>query len=71
MYKLKNLGLQLSSEEVDKVLERVKEESTKRKSPISDEVLKEIVTNLKPLKVGNFNDKILLSEMQRPNGKRK
>jgi methanogen homocitrate synthase len=45
MYKLENLGLQLSSEEVDKVLERVKEEPTKRKSPISDEVFKEIVQN--------------------------
>jgi isopropylmalate/homocitrate/citramalate synthase len=47
MYKLKNLGLDLSTEEVDKILEHVKEESTKRKSPISDEVFKEILNKYK------------------------
>jgi isopropylmalate/homocitrate/citramalate synthase len=47
MYKLKNLGLDLSTQEVDKILDYIKEESTKRKSPISDEVFKEIVNRLK------------------------
>ncbi|MEM1550733.1 MAG: pyruvate carboxyltransferase [Candidatus Bathyarchaeia archaeon] len=45
-YKLENLGLKLSSEEMDKILRCVKEESIKRKSPISDEVFKEILRNL-------------------------
>ena len=43
IYKLKNLGLELSTEEADKILERVKEESIKRKSSIPDEVFKEIL----------------------------
>jgi len=43
IYKLKNLGLDLSTEEADRILEHVKEESTKRKSSIPDEVFKEIL----------------------------
>jgi len=43
VYKLKRLGLDLSEEEINKVLEQVKEESVKRKSPISDDVFKEII----------------------------
>jgi isopropylmalate/homocitrate/citramalate synthase len=41
--KLKSLGLTLPEEEIDKVLEQVKEESIKRKSPIPDDVFKEII----------------------------
>jgi len=43
VYKLKSLGLDLSEEEINKVLEQVKEESVKRKSPIPDDVFKEII----------------------------
>jgi len=43
MNELKSLGLILSEEEVDKILEQVKEESVKRKSPITPSVLKEIL----------------------------
>lgn len=45
MNKLKSLGLVLSEEEINKVLDQVKQESVKRKSPISDDVFKEIVNN--------------------------
>jgi len=41
--KLKILGLVLPEEKIDKVLELVKEESVQRKSPISDDVFKEII----------------------------
>lgn len=41
--KLKKVGLELSTVEVDKIPEQVKEESIKRKSPISDEVFEEIL----------------------------
>jgi len=49
IYKLKNLGLKLSTEEADRILEHVKEESIKRKSPISDEVFKDILNKCKLL----------------------
>jgi len=42
--KLKELGEDPSAVDVDKILEQVKEESIKRKSPISDEVFKEILS---------------------------
>jgi len=41
--KLKSLNLSLPEEEINKVLEQVKEESVKRKSSISDSVFKEII----------------------------
>jgi isopropylmalate/homocitrate/citramalate synthase len=42
--KLKALGLVVPEEKIDRVLELIKEESVKRKSPISDDVFKEIVS---------------------------
>lgn len=42
--KLKELGEDPSAVDVDKILGQVKEESIKRKSPISDEVFKEILS---------------------------
>ena len=44
--RLKNIGIDPSTVDVDKVLEHVKEESIKRKSPISDDVLKKIVNEI-------------------------
>ena len=41
--KLKSLGLVLPEEEINRVLEQVKEESVKRKSPIFDDIFKEII----------------------------
>ena len=41
--KLESLGIVLSEEKIDEVLEQVKEESVKRKSSISDDIFKEIV----------------------------
>lgn len=45
--KLKNLGLEFPEEKIDKILQLVKEESLKRKSPISDDVFKEIVNKFR------------------------
>lgn len=41
--KLKELGLDPSTFDIDKILEQVKEESIKRKSPISDEAFRQII----------------------------
>lgn len=41
--KLKELDLDFPADKVDKILEQVKEESIKRKSPITDEIFKEIL----------------------------
>jgi D-citramalate synthase len=41
--KLKEMGQDFSNVDVDKILEEVKEESIKRKSPIPNEVFKEIL----------------------------
>jgi len=41
--KLKEMGQDPSKVDVEKILEEVKEESIKRKSPIPDEVFKEIL----------------------------
>lgn len=45
--KLNSLDLTLSDEEIDAVLERVKEESVKRKAPISDDVFNEIIKEVR------------------------
>jgi methanogen homocitrate synthase len=42
IYKLKQLSLEPPEDDIDKLLMQVKEESIKRKSPISDEDLKAI-----------------------------
>jgi len=41
--KLREMGVNPSTVDPDKILEEVKEESIKRKAPISDEIFKEIV----------------------------
>jgi isopropylmalate/homocitrate/citramalate synthase len=41
--KLREIGVDPSTVDLDKILEKVKEESIKRKGPISDEIFKEIV----------------------------
>jgi isopropylmalate/homocitrate/citramalate synthase len=41
--KLREIGVNPSTVDLDKILEKVKEESIKRKGPISDEIFKEIV----------------------------
>jgi isopropylmalate/homocitrate/citramalate synthase len=50
VHKLESLGLIIPEEEINKVLELVKEEAVKRKSSISDDVFKEIINkrNEKP-----------------------
>jgi len=47
--KLKEMGQDPSKVDVDKILEEVKEESIKRKSPIPDEVFKEIINKRKTI----------------------